>query len=102
MVGGKSGYFYPEEGRNCVVKIKGESSRAQGAMIDWPGCTIKFKCGESNGRTKEDLLAVAEAVEAWALMVRTGNAPAKEIAFNRDVLRRALDNQHKAERLARE
>jgi hypothetical protein len=97
-VAGVSGCYYPEEGRNCVLKIKGVSTKARGALVDWLGCSIEYPCGHVEKRNKEAIIAVAEAIQQWASRFRAGGAPSTEVQANRTALSRAVDNQRRSKK----
>jgi len=95
-IAGVSGCYYPEEGRNCLIKIKGVSMKARGAMVDWLGCSLEYPCGHVEKRSKEAILLVAEAVQKWASQIRAGDSPSAELLANRKALSRAVDNQRRS------
>jgi hypothetical protein len=74
-VGGKPGCFWPEE-RNC-----GRGGR-MAAMVTWPGCRIKFVCGDLAGPraalAKAATLAAAADIERWAVWFRRGRPAGAE------------------------
>jgi len=97
-IAGVPGCYYPEEGRNCVVKIKGDSMKARGALVDWIGCSLEYPCGHVEKRNKEVILPVAEAIQRWASLIRAGGAPSTELQANRTALSKAVDNQSRSKK----
>jgi hypothetical protein len=97
-VAGVPGCYYPEEGRNCVLKIKGVSTKARGALVDWVGCSLEYPCGHVEKRSKQAILAVAEAIQKWASQIREGGATVTELQKNRSALSKAVDNQRRSKK----
>jgi len=96
-VAGGLGCYYPEEGKNCVVKIKGHEMRAEGAFVVWTGCDLKFKCGELGQKKMADIIAAAEDVGTWTDKIRRGAAPSDDVAANRLMLDQAMRNAESKE-----
>ena len=96
-IAGKPGCFFPEEGRNCVLTVKGMQLHAEGATVAWSGCELKYQCGHLGKRNKASILEVAEAIEGWASHARAGGPVSAEVLANRAKLLEAVANAREAQ-----